>query len=317
VSRDQSRPVRPKVVLVIVAIGLALGTVTALGRVGYASWQRDRHLDRLARAMARRDLPAAIGELRELAGSQWQEEERRALRGSLAALLSVTGEEAEARTILEDLLRERPDDPDLWKRLGTNALRAGDLDSAERYLAGSLRLDPHDVLAELSLATVHALRGNRAAFLAAATRVAERYAKRSPESIVDPTEALGVAHLLAIADLDVARARTYVERGRVLREAAAVRDPTDGAALDVVDGVVSYREGQFDRAVERLRSGVAKMPVSSSCATMAGVHYFLGLANRGLGQVEPMLDAFRRALECAPNGLWAAEVERSLGRAAS
>jgi tetratricopeptide (TPR) repeat protein len=84
---------------------------------------------------------------------------RTALRGLLHAL-TETGEHAKARALVEQLLRDEPDDPDLWRYRARVALATNDRTAAVASLETALRLGDDSIENRRACAALHLESGN-------------------------------------------------------------------------------------------------------------------------------------------------------------
>ena len=84
---------------------------------------------------------------------------RTALRGLLHAL-TETGEHAKAKVLVEQLLRDAPDDPDLWRYRAQIALAANDRATALASLETALRLGDDSVANRETCIALHMESGN-------------------------------------------------------------------------------------------------------------------------------------------------------------
>ncbi|HZF96399.1 MAG TPA: aspartyl/asparaginyl beta-hydroxylase domain-containing protein [Allosphingosinicella sp.] len=84
-----------------------------------------------------------------------------------AAAARQAGRTAEARTMLEALLRDEPGSPHAWNLLGVIQIEAGEIEGARTSFAALARLDPKPPVVWLNLGRAHEAAGDHAAALRA------------------------------------------------------------------------------------------------------------------------------------------------------
>jgi tetratricopeptide (TPR) repeat protein len=193
----------------------------------------------------------------------------------------------ERREALDRLLADRKT-PSLalaraFASLGAWALAYRYLDSAEPALENAARLDPADWSSTYYLAHVHRERGDAERALAAFQRVLER----APDDV--PT-------LVWLGELELDRGQ--VEDAARRFDAAVRLDPRSARAI-AGQGRAALLAKDPARAAERLRAALALEPEAPE------IHYLLGLAYRGLGQLD-------RAREELARGVTDGESHRSI-----
>jgi len=121
-----------------------MGAIEAEGPIGKADaiGERIKKLDPdaeidLDRALARRDWPAAIAELRRV---QKRRPERKEIAGRIAEVLQKSGDPKAAVEQLEKALAKNPDDATSRFRLADRAYARGDNDALRKALADALRV---------------------------------------------------------------------------------------------------------------------------------------------------------------------------------
>ncbi|MCS7182535.1 MAG: tetratricopeptide repeat protein [Thermoanaerobaculum sp.] len=206
-----------------------------------------------------------------------------------AELLLASGKVHQALGKLHGVLRRFPAHPEMAKLLSNLALEHGELGIARTALETLVGVEPGNVDALISLATLLADEG-RMAEAEAMLRQAERLAK---DSFLPPF-ALGA---LKMAQEDLAAARRYLARA-VQREESPV-------PLFLL-GLVELRLGRPARAVGLLERAVQLAPQLEEAI------YTLGLAYLERGHTRKALQCFRQVLQLDPQRLRYQEAVRLL-----
>ena len=233
------------------------------------------------------------------------------------------GRLAEAATIYQEILRERPDDADAWYLLGVVAHQAGEPERAVELMGRSLEILP-DQARCLGLLGIDLLALGRAEEAEAAWRRAielepsvQLYVHlaglRMRQGRAD--EAAG-AYREALA-LDLRHAPAAVGMGRALLQCGRKEEAVQflkGAAVELPDNAEVHCElgdalqsmRQFTAALEAYRRALALDP------KLGRAWYSAGCAESSRKEFTSAIGCFRHALEIAPD--WP-EAQHNLGRA--
>jgi protein O-GlcNAc transferase len=167
--------------------------------------------------------------------------------GCTAATLRMEGKHAEARQVLDDALRRRPDSLYLLKELFFLLLDQGQFEQARAALARSLAIDPDDE--DALVAMINALDGEHPED---AVLFADRALQRLPNSAA-----------LRAARGWLAYARNNLARAEEEFKAAIAIDANHPAAVNGM-GATHFSQVEYDAAVECFRKVIKLIP--ADCA---------------------------------------------------
>lgn len=230
---------------------------------------------------------------------------------ALAAI--ARGHAGEAARLLEQLRRERPDDPGVHRALGLAAARAGDTDQAAAHLRAAIAHAPGSGLLHCELGRVLAQGGR----LGESLPCFEQASRLRPDLVeawfflgitlarlarpAEALEALRRAHAAApgqpqvmapLADLEAGAGR--IEAAQALWQQLLRLQPRDEDA-HLKLGESHARQGQPAQAREVFRAGLALLPDS------AGLWMALGQSLEDAGDRSGAGEAYRSALARRPD----------------
>lgn len=206
-----------------------------------------------------------------------------------AELLSAAGKVNQAIGKLFAALQRYPQHPELAKLVGELALQQGELDIAKKAFRLRVSLQPQDVDALVSLATLLADEGEEAQ----AEGLLQRAYQLAKASFLPPF-ALGA---LKLAQNQLPQAR------RLLRQALAREE---SPVAEFLLGLVELRLGRPGRAIQALQRASELAP------DLEEAIYILGLAYLERGHTRKALACFQRVLQLDPQRLRYQEAVRFL-----